>query len=217
MVRFTRSGVMATATPDDLQRLRRQFDDTHCVRLHGLMAGDLLRFVRQEIAQGEFADRAHGEIAVEACMQANAALTLLYFLSNDPRFFEFVRQVTGCGLIGSFIGRIYRMVPGAGHYDSWHTDTIGDRMVGMSLNLSPEVYAGGLFQLRERASKAIVTEAPNTGEGDAIIFRIADTLEHQVTPIEGSVAKTAFAGWFVSKPDFLSLLTTEGEPPQEGG
>jgi 2OG-Fe(II) oxygenase superfamily len=208
MVRFTRSGVTSTASPGDLDRLRRQFDETHCIRLPKLLDGDLLDVVRRELARAEFADRPHVGIGVEGWMAFNAASTLLYFLSNDPRFFQLVRHVTGCGDIGSFIGRAYRMVPGAGHYDSWHSDAFGDRLIGMSLNLSPEVYAGGVFQLRDCASKTILIEAPNTGEGDAIVFRIDSAFEHRVTGVEGSVPKTAFAGWFMASPDFLSLLTT---------
>jgi len=210
MVQFTRAGLAAGEAPADLEQLRREFGDRHCIRLRRLLAGDLLALVRREVAQAAFVDRAHGTIGLEGAMQFNAAFTLLSFVSNDPRFFGFVERVTGCGRIAAFVGRVYRMVPGTAHYDSWHSDTIGDRLIGMSINLSPEVYGGGVFQLRDRASKAMIAEAPNTGEGDAILFRIDEALEHRVTPLEGSATKTAFAGWFVSKPDFLSMLAGNG-------
>lgn len=206
MVKLTRSGLTVSLQARDLERLRAQFDRTHCIQLPGLLDADVFDFVQRQIQSTRFADRTHGSIGVELCMPHNPALDLLYFLGNDARFFRLVQQLTGCDRIGSFIGRVYRMVPGSGHYDSWHSDCIAHRMVGMSVNLSPRIYAGGCFQLREHASQQLVVEAPNVGPGDAILFRIASHVEHRVTAMEGTIEKTAFAGWFVSEPDFMSLL-----------
>ena len=38
------------------------------------------------------------------------------------------------------------------------------------------------------------------------IFRIADTLQHRVTPLTGAVPRTACAGWFMDEPDFAAEL-----------
>jgi hypothetical protein len=101
---------------------------------------------------------------------------------------------------------VYRVAPGYGHYDSWHDDIVGDRMVAMSVNLSTEIYSGGLLQIREKQSKRIVQEVANVGFGDGVVFRLDDSLQHRITDIKGEVPKTAFAGWFQSRPDFLTLL-----------
>ena len=102
------------------------------------------------------------------------------------------------------------MAPGADHFDSWHADigtTHRDRLVGMSINLSPRPYQGGVFRLREEASAHIFCELSNTGPGDAICFRISSALKHMVTPLVGTEQKTAFAGWFRSGDcDFYSML-----------
>ena len=97
--------------------------------------------------------------------------------------FQMVQQVTGCGPIGCFTGRVYRMLPGPGHYDSWHTDAIEHRIVGMSVNLGRGMYTGGVFQLRELRSQKLLSEVANTGPGDAILFRISPDLAHRVTPV----------------------------------
>jgi hypothetical protein len=207
VVQLTRSGLTVSSSAEDLRRLRTQFDRQHCIQLPSLLEADVLGFIQQQIHQAGFFDKTHKNIGTELCMTANAGLNLLYFLSNDGRFFQLVRQLTGCDHIGAFTGRVYRMVPGTGHYDSWHSDCVAHRMIGMSVNLSLAIYTGGVFQLRARHSTEILTEAPNTGPGDAILFRIADHLEHQVTSVSGTIPKTAFAGWFVSAPDFLSLLS----------
>ena len=208
MLQLTRSGPIVTWTADDMRRLRAEFERRHCIRLPSVLPPDGFDYVCEHVERGAFAEKIHGQIGAELCMGENAALSLLYFLTNDRRVFSLIRELTGCDSIGGFIGRVYRMVPGTAHYDSWHTDCVANRMIGLSVNLSDDSYAGGVFQLRERGSEAILTEMPNTGPGDAILFRIAAHIEHRVTPVEGTVPKTAFAGWFVSEPDLMRLLAS---------
>jgi 2OG-Fe(II) oxygenase superfamily len=208
VLQLTRSGPALSWTEADLRRLRTQFDERHCIRLPSLIDADEFAYVQRQFDRAVFADKRHGNIGVEVCMQENPALNLLNFLTNDDRFFHLVEQLTGCGPIGTFVGRVYRMIPGSGHYDSWHSDFVEHRMIGMSLNLSDDEYSGGVFQLRPKESDAILIEAPNTGAGDAILFRIASDIVHRVTEVEGTVPKTAFAGWFVSEPKFLDLLVS---------
>jgi hypothetical protein len=212
VVQLTRSGQVVLPSKDDLDRLRTQFDGEHCVRLPGFLDTELLSFVQEQVERARFDVRVHPNISVELCLTDDVTLSLLYFLSNDPRLFHVVRQITGCGRIGCFLGRVYRMVPGAGHYDSWHTDAVGHRLIGMSVNLGAHIYDGGVFRLREAGSKKLLCEAVNTGAGDAIVFRIATHLQHCVTPLEGTMPKTAFAGWFQSEPEFLTLLTHTETP-----
>ena len=105
------------------------------------------------------------------------------------------------------------MIPDCGHYDSWHDDLIEHRIIAMSINLSTEIYSGGLLQIRNRNSEEIIQEVANVGFGDAIVFRLANSLQHRITNVEGIVPKTAFAGWFRSQPDFLSFLSKEPSEP----
>jgi predicted 2-oxoglutarate/Fe(II)-dependent dioxygenase YbiX len=76
-------------------------------------------------------------------------------------------------------------------------------LVALSLNLNTVAYAGGTLELREVESKKSV-QLPNITFGDAILFRVADYLEHRVTPVEGAEPKTAFAGWFRTTPDYCA-------------
>ena len=139
-------------------------------------------------------------------MRPNFTNSLLHFLINNQSLFDVMQKITGCAPIGCFEGRVYRVVPNSGHHDAWHSDMVDHRLVALSINLSEEVYSGGVLQIRGRNSKRILCEVANTGLGDAIIFRLAGHLEHRITEVEGTVAKTAFAGWFKSQPSFLSLL-----------
>lgn len=193
---------------DDLQRLRVAFDRDHCIQLPGFFDPDLLALVRRLLDRAEFVPFSHTDLAgVELCLRQEApAFALLHLVVNDPGLLAIVRALTGCSEIAGFAGRVYRMVPGAGHYDQWHSDAVEGRLIGLSVNLSPKGYCGGLFQLRQSGSGRLDYEAANTGFGDAILFRIDPRLEHHITPVEGTVPKTAFAGWFKAGPSLLSLL-----------
>jgi len=212
MIRIRRSGTVSDGAKN-LESLRARFNRQNYFRLPSLVEPELLDFIQVQIARAEFYERVHEGIASnkELCMMQNSAFAALLLLMNDEKLFQIVQDITQCGPIGCFEGRIYRVIPGQGHHDSWHSDMAEHRLVGMSLNLSRELYYGGILQIRERESGKLVSEVANVGVGDAVIFRLSDNLQHRITDVEGEAAKTAFAGWFRARPGFLSLLKGVGE------
>jgi len=209
MLRLTRSACVCTESKEDLAAMRRSFDRHHAIRLPLLFDPDLLSFTQQHIREARFTDREDG-IAREACMEDNAILALLYLVTNDERFFHAVRAITGCARIGTFVGRVYRMHAAAGHHDQWHSDVTGNRLIGMSVNLTDGDFAGGVFELRDKDSNVPQWSVANTRPGDAILFRISEHLRHRVTPVVGSIPRVAYAGWFQSEPVFTTLLKQAG-------
>jgi hypothetical protein len=201
--RLTRTG--PEWRDDDVAALRDTFDRQHCVKLTGFIEPRLLQQIHRLVAAATFAEFVHEGIASELQMSAGVCTGVLDFLVNDPRLFAFIQAVTACAPIRAFIGRVYRRCPGTDHHDSWHDDLGRQRMIGMSVNLSAGAYEGGTFEIRRFNAARLIASVPNVGCGDAILFRIADGLEHQVTAVRGAVPKTAFAGWFVGQ--------RTGEPP----
>jgi hypothetical protein len=210
LIRLTKSGTAFSGSREDLKRLRLEFDERHYLRFSGLLEPELIGLLQHQIAQGEFYENVHEavESSRELCMKENAASSLLFFLLNRDALFRIIQEITQCGHIGCFTGRIYRLVPGCGHTDGWHNDivTVEQRLLGLSINLGAEAYAGGTLQIRDRKSGRILDDVVNLGCGDAILFRLSPRLEHRLTEVEGEASKTAFAGWFRGKPDFLSLI-----------
>jgi hypothetical protein len=98
------------------------------------------------------------------------------------------------------------MLPGAGHASDWHSDVSGGRMITMSVNLSTAPFEGGDLQIREAATERMVRQLRNTGGGDAVIFRIDPSLQHQVLPLSGTISRDALAGWFLASPHYRDLL-----------
>lgn len=189
--------------------LRRRFDAEHCVRIESFVARDLLEWLRGRIASARFTEYVHADVeppCVDLLMNDAQLDLTVWSLFNDARLFDAVHRLTGCGPIGCYHSRIYAMDPSPSHFDSWHDDIEEDnRLVAMSVNLGG-AYEGGLLRIREASTGRVVHEVANTGDGDAILFRIRDDLQHMVTPVSGVRRKVALAGWFQRRPRALDRL-----------
>jgi len=212
MLQITERKIIGLA-PNNLAQLREEFADRHCIVLPKLFTPALLKEILQQVEVARFYSNRHldhrqREFASDLTVRENElALHLIHFLLNNPELFQIIQRITDCQEIGCFGGRIYRSLPGEVHQLDWHedTDTRG-RLLGISINLSAGHYAGGLFQLREKESRRIVCEVGSGSPGDAHVFRISPQLQHRVTGVEGEVARTTAAGWFLSAPDRGTVL-----------
>ncbi len=213
MIQITRQGTVFSDVPATVEMLSSQFERHHYFRIPQLLEPELLDSIQRQIDGSEFRERVHEGIESnkELCMTGNAAFGTLLFLINDERLFQIIQDITLCNRIRCFEGRIYRVNPGCGHHDVWHNDLGDDRLVGLSINLSNNIYDGGVLQIRECASGEIVSQAENVVAGDAIVFSLSPSLQHRITDVEGKVPKTAFAGWFRAQPDFASLIKEQAE------
>ena len=100
-----------------------------------------------------------------------------------------------------FLGRCYKRLPIASHFDSWHTDVTGTRVLGLSISLSPTPVQGGEFHIRSRHTGQVLRRVAPRRLGDAHLFRVSSSLEHCISSVRGSAPKYAFAGWFLAGED----------------
>ena len=207
MIQLTRRRFICSP---DLDALTRQFADQHSIRLPQLLHPELIRIVSAWLERDNWFLKNHGqdgEIARELKLDDPVAYAVLHFVTNTPEFLRVIERITQCHPIVCFSGRVYRRIPDTDHFDTWHDDVGDDRVIGMSVNLAPRPYSGGVFRIRKQDSDQILCELPNTVSGDAILFRISPELTHMVTMVVGTEAKTAFAGWFKSSGrDFFTGL-----------
>lgn len=190
--------------------MRRSFQTSHALHLPRFFDAELLQFVRTSLRRSDFADREDEGLAKERCMVLNPLLAMLMLVMNDVRLVDVIRYLTGCRPVGSFTGRIY-MMHAAEHYDGWHSDVDGARLIGISVNLTDGAFAGGRFEMRRTNGNEIEWGIANTGPGDAILFQISHELQHRVTEVAGAVPRVAFAGWFQAEPCFLDVLKRGSE------
>ncbi|HUQ50562.1 MAG TPA: 2OG-Fe(II) oxygenase [Terriglobales bacterium] len=212
MIALSPAGCLADVTPAQLEEMRAEFASLHTLKLEGFLSPPLLHLITPFLSKEAFYEHFDG-IARELKMQDNVAVHLLRLQMNDSKLHDQIRAITGCEGIHSFKGRIYRMQPGGAHRDDWHDDDGVGRLIGMSINLSPEPYGGGTFQIKYRDSDTLIRTVPNLVPGDAILFRLGENLLHRITPMEGTRDKTAFAGWFHSQNDFADFLKQPASQP----
>jgi hypothetical protein len=205
-IQLSRRGLRVDIQPGDLERLRHEFAVKQFMRLPRLFDADLLSFVQTRARAAEFEVNEHTASGVELCMKADTLVGTLDFLMNTPELLQLAELVTGCGHVGSFFGRIYRLMPGTDQGHDWHGDIHYGRQLGVSVNLTEGVFEGGLLQLRDIASGRQLSELANTGPGDCVIFRLGEDIEHRVLPVTGTVIRQAYAGWFRREPEYSAAL-----------
>jgi hypothetical protein len=207
IARMTARGITLTARPEDWRRVRAIFKRENYLRIPGFVEADLLAVIRKYLRRAHFEESEYGAIGRDLALWNSPVAGALHLLMNDPALLDCVRRISGCGPAGSFTGRLYRMVARPGMDFDWHSDLKENDLrvgVAMTINLGARPYRGGMLQMRRIDDEAI-TEIPNAGPGDAIMFRLGPDLRHRVTPVEGKVPKTAFTGWFMASPNFAEL------------
>jgi 2-oxoglutarate-Fe(II)-dependent oxygenase superfamily protein len=200
---------LRSAPPAVLEDLRGDFSRQYYVSVPGFVEGRLLEWTFSELAAAEFEVHEHpGDVGAEWQMKPNALYARLNWLMNAPELVRVVRDVTGLEEIGWFSGRIHRLDPASGHSFTWHDDRGHgeDRLLAVSVNLTERPYAGGVLSIRRKRAPDTVAEVPKNALGGAVLFRVADELEHCVTPVTGEVPRLTFTGWFRPGPAYYSLL-----------
>jgi hypothetical protein len=195
--------------PGALRSAREAFAARHLVRLHDFLDADLVAFIRRALDRADWVVRVHDALdppAIDLGITDRSLLGLLVFLLNDRRLFDAIRAMTGVRDIEFFHPAIYKMIPGQGHRDTWHDDVDGNRLIAMSINLSAEPYAGGVLRVRRKGATDPVESIQNTGPGDALLFRVDDTLEHCLTEVVGSAPKVTLVGWFQRRPMYSAVM-----------
>ena len=196
MLQLTMKGLVVRGQFD---ALRDNFAMYHCVVLERLLEPALLEKVQRQMEQASWRSAAFDDFGTEFTLDHAVTTQLLIFLLNIPDFLSAIRVITACPQVSEFTGRVYRMTAGPQHQLSWHDDTKErTRQVGLSMNLSADVFCGGTFELRDRRTRTQLAQVNNTGFGDALLFRISQDLEHRVTEVMGKANKTACAGWFLA-------------------
>jgi hypothetical protein len=206
MLRIAANRTVLSASSSELAAARQQLFERGFVKLEGLLAGSLLERIQHAIHRASFYRRVHDGIGVELCAEPGIASGVLEFLTNDEALRAAVADLARSGPIGCFEGRIYRIVPGTEHHDSWHSDVGDDRLLALSINLGIEPFEGGQLQLRRADSAVVIGEVENTVPGDGVLFRIDPSLRHRVAPVSGRTPRTAYAGWFRTRPAYRDLL-----------
>jgi SAM-dependent methyltransferase len=188
--------VASSASAQELASLRAEFELRHCILLPGFIGDQLLRRIQGQVEGGEFAVPQHPGIGSERWMDHGKAVSLLLMLINDPRLFGLVREVTGCKPIGRFDGSIYRTMPPESE-EPWHGEIFGHGILELSIDLSPRRCDGAAIQIRDRQSHEMLGTVGPTAPGDALLVRLAPSIQRRTTRVERDCTRTVYAGRFM--------------------
>ena len=205
MIQVSRRGIKYSDSAESLDSVKAAFVSQNWIRFPGFLDPEFCEIIQRDLDNSEFQDR-QKSFYTEVTPRNSAAPFAMLMMLNNTALFRVIEKITGCDNLTCFMGRIYRHLPGTGHHLDWHSDWDGRRRLALSVNLSNEAFQGGVLALRENKTGRILAELPNTGLGDAILFRISQDLEHSVTDVEGPAVRTTLAGWFESGRDFRTLL-----------
>jgi hypothetical protein len=208
-----RSGCRVDASPAELTALREQFDKTTCVRLPGFLAPALLGDLWAMLGKSAFTPFRHDDIGMEEMAESGTLNAMLMLALNDPDLLAIIEAISGRGPLGLFEGRVYRIRPDAGHFDSWHADSERNRMVAISINLQRETVVTAPLQIRRPDSEEILFEVSNSTPGDAVLFAVDDVHVHRIEPMPEAGVRIACAGWFCPGMDLRMRLEGRDLPP----
>jgi hypothetical protein len=206
MLQLSSRSAVTTLSVAELQAFQRDWRRNHSIVLPHFFDSALLEMVRAHLRGAEFFDNPHPASGRETTMKKDRIIWRLDFLMNTAALLQQVETLTGCHPLRSFHGRVYQLTPGTDQGHDWHDDFEHHRRLGVSVNLSDRVFDGGVLQLRDDRTKAMLAEVSNTGAGDCVIFRLGDDIEHRVLPVIGEVPRQAYAGWFHDGPTQLDRL-----------
>ncbi|WP_162233337.1 2OG-Fe(II) oxygenase [Sphingomonas sp. Leaf33] len=115
-----------------------------------------------------------------------------------PPMLRWLEAVTGCGPLTRVDGRVIQARANGIDALDWHDDRGNvDRRLAITIDLSDTGYDGGLFELREVASQRLLTTHRHDRPGSALIFDVADDIEHRVQPVTRGGPRRVYTGWFL--------------------
>jgi hypothetical protein len=202
---ISRQGAVTVLSAGERRDFEQAWKAQHYVLFPHFFDAPLLEFVRSHVRAGEFDRLVHPSSGTETRMTDNPAIRLANFVMNAPALLEQVTAITGAPA-RHFHGRVYKLTPGTGEAHDWHDDVGYGRLLGVSVNLSETSFEGGTLQLRHAQRQSLFSEVANTGEGDCVVFRLGDDIEHRVLAVSGASPRIALAGWFMDGQSHLERL-----------
>lgn len=210
----------AIVKDDEYTAMQSEFARRHCVVFKNFVEESILARVPRWCETGRWFTREdvgkNGVWSRELTMQDSEPLVGVFrLLLNQPRLFAAIAEFTGSETpIRSFIlGRCFKALPGGEHFISWHDDfSERDRLYGLTINLSPNPFVGGHFQIRRKEDRRLLHTVTTSRFGDAHLFRISRSLEHRATAVRGVRPRCSYAGWFSGTEDYREVVREAVRP-----
>jgi hypothetical protein len=135
-----------------------------------------------------------GDREVERPQRVSGAINLA--LGRSP-LLRWAEAATGHPALGRAEGRVVRSRANDRDQLDWHDDLDDpSRRLAITINLGEHRYEGGLFELRDKRTKALLITHLHLVPGAALIFDIGYDIEHRVLPVTSGGPRCVYTGWF---------------------
>ena len=124
---------------------------------------------------------------------------MLSLVLSHESVLDWVGKVGGRGPVNRVAGQLASYSAGHGEFLDWHDDNFEDRKIAVVIDLSEHEFEGGEFEMRLRGKETPHFKHRLQGFGTALIFRVADDVEHRLLPVTDGGPRRTFAGWFFCK------------------
>ena len=190
-------GAFRTALLVSPESVAGEFAKHRAIACEGAMDPDLLASLMRLCREGNFeSDEVEGLGHREIENPQRAGRTISHVLKR-AELIGWIEQVTGCGPLCTVEGRVVRAQ--ANNHDQllWHDDLDNARRrLAITINLSEHHYEGGLFELREKRTHALLVSHLHLEPGGALIFDVGYDIEHRVLPVTSGGPRCVYTGWF---------------------
>nr|WP_299910445.1 2OG-Fe(II) oxygenase [Sphingomonas bacterium] len=186
-------------TPGSVTAARAAFARAPAILLRRVVDADLRAFMIDRCATRPFAGQTRPALDGHRWVEKQPRLLSKAMMAavGRPAMLRWIEQVTGCGPLQSVTGQLAETRPGAGDFLPWHQDVFDDfRRVAITIDLSDQPFEGGAFEMRDKASGALLLRHFYEGDGSALIYAMTDDTEHRVLPITAGGPRRVFSAWF---------------------
>jgi len=190
-------GATATELREPAEAFRERFATCRSIVCRNAIEPSFLGTLRSLCSRSAFVPDSVPKLGtreVERPQRAGGAITLVLQRSALLRWLE---DASGCGPLGAVEGRVVQARPNARDQLDWHDDLHDPaRRLAVTIDLTEAPYQGGLFELRDAGSRALLTTHRHVEPGTMLVFDVAPGLEHRVLPVTSGGPRRVYTGWF---------------------
>ena len=179
------------------EALAGEFAKRRAIACTGAIEPDLLSSLMRLCRDGAFTSdevAGLGHREVESPQRAGRVISLAL---KRGALLSWLEAMAGCGSLRNVEGRVVRAL--ANNHDQllWHDDLDEPRRrLAITINLSAQLYEGGLFELRDKRTHDVLATHLHLEPGTALIFDVARDIEHRVLPVTSGGPRCVYTGWF---------------------
>lgn len=168
------------------------------VYLGQVLAPDFLMRLMQLCKQARFVDDPVRGVGHRETEQSGLISKALSLALRRSECLTWVAELVGAHSLNTAEGCIARTCANGRDALDWHDDLNDPRRhLAITINLSPDAYEGGQFELRNKHTKTTLFEHRHSEPGSAVLFDVSHELEHRVLPLTSGGPRCVFAGWFL--------------------